>query len=386
MRRLAIPPRPDWRKTADRLGFRFAEMYGAPYWDETACFAFTLREIEHDIEDSTRELHALCLDLADRAARDGRLLTRLGVTAAFHDYVARSWRNRDLEPSLYGRFDLAYDGTGPAKMLEYNADTPTGLYETAVFQWAWLEELRRSGALPLDADQFNSAHEALVERFKAFSNRSLFHFVGAIDDVEDGGTIDYLLDCAAQAGHVGRKLHIDRVGLDARGRFTDEDDLVIDQMFKLHPWEWIFEAPFASHLPISGCRFVEPPWKAMLSTKAILPLLWEAHPGHPNLLPAFFADDPRAAALDAYVHKPLFSREGANVTLVQDGETVAIEGPYGAEGFVVQQAARLFSSPGGYAVLGSWVVGDAPCGLGVREDASPVTMNMSRFVPHAIIG
>jgi glutathionylspermidine synthase len=36
---------------------------------------------------------------------------------------------------LYGRFDLAYRGDGPPKLLEYNADTPTALFEAAVVQW-----------------------------------------------------------------------------------------------------------------------------------------------------------------------------------------------------------------------------------------------------------
>lgn len=385
MRRRSIQARPHWRATADRLGFKFADMYGAPYWDETAFFEFTLREIEEAIEGPTAELHQMCLDLAERASKDERILAKLGVPADFYDWVAASWRNRGSDLSLYGRFDLAYDGAGPAKMLEYNADTPTGLYETAVFQWAWLEDCREMGLLPYEADQFNSVHEALIERFREFSNRSLFHFAGYVDNVEDGGTIDYLIDCSLQAGHEPSKIHIDRIGMDARGRFTDEDDLAIDLLFKLHPWEWLFQADYATQLADSGCQFIEPPWKAMLSTKAILPLLWEAHRGHQNLLPAFFADDPRANDLAEFVRKPLFSREGGNVTLERGDISASVPGPYGEEGFVVQEAADLFASKHGYAVLGSWIVGDRPCGLGVREDASPITMDMSRFVPHAII-
>lgn len=382
MRRHSIPARPGWRATATRLGFHYADMYGAPYWDETALFSFTLDEIENAIEDPSRDLHQMCLALADRAASDERIMARLGVPSIHRDYVAASWRAR--EPSLYGRLDLAFDGFGPVKLLEYNADTPTGLYEAAVFQWIWLEEAKGLGIVPPEADQFNSVHEHLVTRFAALGGTSRLHLAGILDDIEDGGTLRYLADCAQQAGHKVDLIAMADIGVDRRGRYIDLDDRVISRMFKLYPWEWMFAEEYAAHLAISGCVFIEPPWKAMLSTKAILPLLWEMFPGHPNLLPAFFAEDPRAGGLGDHVVKPLFSREGENITLVRDGRAQTTPGSYGNGGFVVQEATRLFSSSHGYAVIGSWIVGDTACGIGIREDASPITANMSRFVPHII--
>jgi glutathionylspermidine synthase len=385
MRRQEIAPRPNWRDRAEMIGFRHAEIGGIPYWDESAFFEFRLDEIELSIEEPTRELHEMCLDFAEAAVRDQALLTRLGIPLERHDDVAASWAARDTEWSLYGRFDLAYDGQGPAKLLEYNADTPTALFESAVFQWTWLEEQRARGAIPFDTDQFNSLHEALIARFATFPHNALFHFAGYLDDVEDGGVIDYLADCATQAGQQIRRIDVERIGADAQGRFTDEDDVVITRMFKLYPWEWVFASDYAPLLRGSGCQFVEPLWKAMLSTKALLPLLWERHSGHPNLLPAYFDDDPRAGTLAAHVRKPLFSREGANVSLVTPDGGFSVDGPYGSEGFIVQQATPLFRSSFGHAVLGSWIVGDTPCGLCLREDASPITRNTSRFLPHVIL-
>ncbi len=384
MRRHSISPRPDWRATATRLGFHFADMYGAPYWDESAMFSFTLAEIEGAIEDPSRDLHQMCLTLAERAVADPRIMARLGVPEAHRDLVAASWRAS--EPTLYGRFDLAYDGTGPAKLLEYNADTPTGLYEAAVFQWIWLEEARSLGIVPAGADQFNSVHERLVAQFAAMGTGPRLHLAGMLDDVEDGGTLTYLADCAQQAGNRVQLINMADIGIDARGRFIDLDNLVISRMFKLYPWEWMFDEAFAVHLASARCSYIEPPWKALLSTKAILPLLWEMFPGHPNLLPAYFAGDPRAEALGDHVVKPLFSREGENVTLVRGGRVETTPGRYGAEGHVVQAAAPLFESAYGHAVIGSWIVGDTACGMGIREDASPITANLSRFVPHIIDG
>ncbi len=73
---------------------------------------------------------------------------------------------------LYGRFDFAYDGRN-IKMLEYNADTPTGLLEASVAQWLWIEQV--SGIA--NRDQFNSIHEDLIKRWKTILPRgSHVHF------------------------------------------------------------------------------------------------------------------------------------------------------------------------------------------------------------------
>ena len=109
--------------------------------------------------------------------------------------------------------------------------------------------------------------------------------------------------------------------------------------------------------------------------------------GHPNLLPTFFEDDPKAASLgNSFVRKPLLSREGANIELVCGGMTVAEQkGPYGAEGFIRQALASLPDFSSQHPVLGSWLVDHAPCGLSIREDENPITGNTSRFLPHAIL-
>ncbi|RDI60888.1 glutathionylspermidine synthase [Microvirga subterranea] len=383
MRRIAVPPRPDWEQTAKAYGFHFTHMYGQVYWDETACFAFTLDEIERNLEDPSRELHAMCLALADEASRDEHLLDLLGVPEAYRDYVAQSWRQKD--PTIFGRFDLAYTGTGPAKLLEYNADTPTGLYEAAFFQWLWMTQARSLGIVPRGSDQFNAIQEKLIAAYDRLPKRSIMHFAGYGSDIEESGTLSYMMDCASQAGHAVSFVDITEIGFDLQDRLTDMQDRTIDVLSNLYPWEWFFDDEFGPKIPRSGTQMIEPAWKAMLSTKAILPLLWERHPGHPNLLEAYFDEDPRAGSLRAYVRKPLFSREGANVTLHRDGKDVAsMEGPYGQGRWVRQAATDLFQSAGGYAVIGSWIVGDEACGIGIREDSSPVTMNLSRFVPHII--
>lgn len=385
MKREISQPRPGVEAHFENIGFAYAHMDGEPYWDERARYIFTLREIEEDIEAATRELDALCLELVDRIAQSEEMMDRLHVAKHARELIAESWKRRD--PSLYGRFDLAYDGKGPAKLLEYNADTPTSLFETGVVQWHWLEQLTASGELPQGADQFNSLHDRLITRWGEIAPQRLVHFGAMSDSVEDFGTAAYLADCAVQAGCGAALLDMQDIGLDG-AHFCDRDGRKIETLFKLYPWEWMFSDAF-SHAPaMRVTRFVEPPWKALLSNKGMLALLWEMAPGHPNLLECYFAGDPRAAALgESYAKKPIYSREGANVLLVKNGAAIAsAPGDYGAEGHVWQALHMLPCFDGRYPVVGSWVVGGEPAGMGLREDATPLTSNHSRFVPHAIVG
>ena len=391
MQRIPCDERPDWQAKAAQAGFQFHTISGERYWDERAYYAFTLKEIEEDIEAPTAELDAMCRDFVSRAVNDEQILKQLQIPQRYWTYIAASWKRGD--PSLYGRFDLSYSGQGPAKLLEYNADTPTSLYETGVFQWMWLEDAIASNIVPRDADQYNSLHEKLIEGWRQVARKpdgsaERLHLAGALDDPEDGGTIQYLEDTARQAGLATTLLRMDEIGRTPRGHFVDRGDTPILLMFKLYPWEWMFREQFGAYLAGAATRWIEPPWKAILSNKGILPLLWAAHPRHPNLLPAYFDGDPKAAELgNSFVRKPLYSREGANVTITVGGEQIDQgAGPYGAEGFVRQAVAPLPQHEGNYAALGSWVAAGQPCGLSVREDASPITKNTSRFLPHAIVG
>ncbi|TMJ01158.1 MAG: glutathionylspermidine synthase family protein [Alphaproteobacteria bacterium] len=386
MQRIACDERPDWRAKAEEAGFRFHTIDGERYWDERAYYAFTLKEIEEDIEAPTAELDAMCRELVARAVEDERMLKVLRIPERFWTFIAASWKRGDR--SLYGRFDLSYSGEGPAKLLEYNADTPTSVFETAVFQWMWLEDAKARAITPQDADQYNSLHERLIEGWREIGKGGHVHLAGAIDDPEDGGTIAYMEDTARQAGLATTVMPMDQIGRTPKGAFVDLADKPIALMFKLYPWEWMFREQFGASLAGAPTRWLEPPWKAILSNKGILPLLWAMIPRHPNLLAAYFDEDAKAAELgDSFVRKPLYSREGSNVTIMVAGQAIdQDQGPYGAEGFVRQAVATLPRYQENYAAIGSWIAAAKPCGLSVREDASPITKNTSRFLPHAIVG
>ena len=385
MQRIDCKERDDWQATAEACGFDFHTIDGARYWDERAYYGFTLAEIEDDIEQPTADIHAMCLELCDRVVNDERHLKRLRIPEAFWPLIRDSWRRR--EASLYGRLDLSYGGSGSAKLLEYNADTPTSIFEAAVFQWTWLEQGIERRFLASSVDQFNSLHERLIEAWKKIGASDHLHLTGMLESLEDATTLAYLEDTAKQAGLETTLLDIESVGWNTANGFVDLDEQPIALAFKLYPWEWMFQDAFGQNVAQARTRWVEPPWKAILSNKGMLALLWEMFPGHPNLLPAFFENEPNAKTLNSsFARKPLLSREGANVEIVRHGSVVAgQQGPYGAEGFIRQALAPLPNFSGQYPVIGSWLVDHVPCGLSIREDDNPITGNTSRFLPHAIV-
>jgi len=384
--RLVVSERADWRELAAKLGFRFHSPGGTVYWDESACYRFTLEEIERDLEAPTEEVHELCMDLVSRAVHDEDYLRRLAIPEPFWEYVRSSYLRGD--PHIYGRMDLAYDGHGPAKLYELNYDTPTSLYEAAVFQWVWLRQQIERGALPADSDQFNSVHEKLLLAFYMIARKvgGLMHFASVRDSEEDRATVDYLTDLAYQAGIKTQYLAIEDIGRTADGRYTDCADRVIDTIFKLYPWEFMFAEEFAPLLATSGATWLEPPWKAILSNKGALALLWELHPGHPNLLETYFEESTSLSLPCGWVRKPLLSREGANVEILTDqGQHIEAPGPYGDSPYVRQKFHPLPKFGDSYALIGSWVIGDRAAGTGIREDHSLITQDTARFVPHLVV-
>jgi len=383
VKRLSITPRPHWQDEVERLGLTYHTPAGQPYWDESACYEFTAREID-ELEKATEELQRLCLAAA-QFILDRDRFDDLAIPSAARQMIRETWNSEP--PSLYGRFDLAYDGTGPPKLLEYNADTPTSLLEASVIQWYWRRDVYPA------TDQFNSIHEKLIAKWselKTYLRSSTLHFT-CMPDEEDLMTITYLRDTAQQAGIKTEQLFVREIGWNQGTKeFRDLEEHAITSLFALYPWEWLlkdFAAPILStysnrdysNRDCSNMDWIEPIWKMLWSNKGLLAVLWELFPQHPNLLPAFL-DSPRQ--MTDFVRKPLLSREGANITVHRQGLETSTPGPYGEGPFVYQAFAPARAFDGQTPTLGSWYITDqGPAGIGIRE-APMITSNLSRFVPH----
>ncbi|AHH20421.1 putative glutathionylspermidine synthase [Nocardia nova SH22a] len=385
MRRMRNSQRTGWQQIIEDQGLVFGspgrDADGAlrPYWDESVHYEFDLDEILA-LEAQVEVLHSMCLHAVEQIVLTERFAD-FGLPDWSWEPIKKSWQRSD--PYVYGRFDLRYDGRGPAKLLEYNADTPTSLLEAAIVQWHWLTDV-----YPGD-DQWNSLHEKLVERWgevldQVPTNQLHFTWSSADGSGEDNVTTAYMQETAAEAGFDTIALPIEEIGFDTElGRFVDLAEAPIGSIFKLYPWEWALDDDFGKRVvdSIPETAWVEPLWKTLLSNKALLAVLWEMYPGHPNLLPAYI-DDPHE--LTEYIRKPKLGREGANMTIVGAGLETSTGGVYGEEGFVYQMLDPLPDFDGLRPVLGAWIVGDSAAGLGIRESPGLITDDGATFVPHRI--
>jgi glutathionylspermidine synthase len=378
LKRIATEPRQEWRQKVEEAGLIFHTTPEGVYWNEAAHYSFSMGEVLM-LEQVTNDLHAMCLQAAQHVI-DKNLFAQLGIPPNAAELIKETWEEEP--PAIYGRFDLAYDGIHPPKMLEYNADTPTSLLEAAVVQWFWLQELD-----PGSLAQFNSIHERLVAKWKelkSYIKGSTLYF-GHAGTHEDIMTIAYIANTAMEAGIHTQEIAMKDIGWERqRHHFVDLSGRQIGSIFKLYPWEWLVHEEFAPQLSESRkkTQWIEPAWKMLLSNKGILPILWQLFPNHPNLLPCYFGDP---HGMKDYVRKPLLSREGANVEIYSSGTIVESQGgDYGEEGYVCQARAVLPNFNGNYPVIGSWVIDGEAAGMGIREADTLITGNLSRFVPHRI--
>ncbi len=413
MKRVTLTPRSNWQQVVEQQGLTFhspAAMAPQPYWDESAAYQFSATEID-TLEAAGNELQTMCLAAAQHVI-DQQRYAELAIPAEAVPLIEWAWNQEP--PAIYGRFDISWAGasSGEApKLLEYNADTPTALLEAAVIQWSWLEDRTHDLAALAGfskPDQFNSIHDRLIAKWKDVADylTQPVYFAAlefaepdpaiAKDVAEDLLTVTYLRDTAEQAGLQTRHIALQDIGWNPeRLCFVDTEpsENQISSIFKLYPWEAMLAEEFGPHAleTYRSVTWIEPIWKLLLSNKGILPVLWQLYPNHPLLLPAFFENHGDRGELASYVRKPLHSREGANISIIQpNARSIETPGPYG-EGPFIRQAiapAAVFSGAGQaprHAVLGLWMIDQDCSGLGIRESAGPITDNLSSFVPHFFV-
>jgi glutathionylspermidine synthase len=369
---------PNWISRLEAIGYGYHTSDGIPYWIEDYYYEISSREADL-IYKASADLWQCCLEAVEYCIRNKKYAL-FNIPPFIVHHIERSWEE-DV-PSLYGRFDFAYDQTqGALKLLEFNADTPTSLFETGIVQWHW-----KNHYFPDQFDQFNSVHEQLIETWKGlkpYLKGSKVHFTCAKESLEDLTNLEYLRDTAIQAGIDTKLIYMDDLGWDGRS-FVDLEGDTMQSIFKLYPWEWMVQESFGTNIihDVLEAQWIEPSWKMLLSNKALLPILWELFPHHPHLLPAYFGEPKH---LKNYVKKPLLSREGANIEMFyQDRLICETGGQYGEEGYVFQELVRLHREETGFSIIGSWIIGQEPCGITFRESDMPITTDRSRFVPHII--
>ena len=368
-------------RRAEALGFCFHSPEDREYWARDACYALTPEAVA-TMEAAARELNGMIAAAVDRVVARGDYAA-FGFTPRLAALVEES--HRLGEPSLYGRFDFRLDpDDGSVKLFEFNAETPAALLEAATVQLAWFEETTDHPG----RDQWNAIDDALVARWGAMGLPRLIHFAAERHREDEIAQVAYLMATARAAGHEAAFLPVDDISWQEGAGFVTPDGLPLEACFKLYPWDWLDIEEGGRLLPLGRTRWIEPARRMPAASKAILVTLWEMFPGHPLLLPASLD---RAAIEGPAIGKPALGLEGWGMTV--DG-TNRDESTEVAEGLpksptIWQQWAPLpeHAMPNGHAypVMGVWMVGDEPAGLGIREGDDRVTTFEDRFVPHVIL-
>jgi glutathionylspermidine synthase len=379
MERINIEPRNNWQMLVEDAGFTYhTREDGTPYWEENKAYKFTEEEIKK-IESVTAELQKMFLK-AIQIIFEKNWLQRLNIPVEFEQAVTRSWQRGDL--NLYGRFDLIQDGAGELRLYEYNADTPLTLFETARIQRNWFKDkaIENASQFNIIEDKLTAAWPFIAERYA--NKTGLLHFSCAKEFAEDIASTKYMQQLAQKSGVKTKMLFIDEIGWEAgKKNFVDLENAPMKTLFKTYPWEWMAGEDFGKYMTTDTINVIEPIWKLILTNKAVMAVMWELFPGHPNLIPAYFDS---GELHGSYVKRVKASREGQNITVVKNGERIfSTDESDGAE-YIFQALVEPTKFDQDYAFIGSWIVGNTPAGIGVREDVSLGLSSRSRFVPHFV--
>lgn len=369
---------------AEALGFGFHSPDGREYWARDACYALTPEAVAA-MEAAARELNGMIAAAVDRVVARGDYAA-FGFTPRLTSLVEES--HRLGEPSLYGRFDFRLDPDGSVKLYEFNAETPAALLEAASVQLAWFEETPAGPETRPGRDQWNTIDDLLVARWPRMHLPRRIHFASERQREDEIAQVAYLMATARAAGHEADFLPVDDISWQAGTGFVTPDGTPIEACFKLYPWDWLDTEEGGRLLPLGRTRWIEPARRMLHASKAILVTLWEMFPRHPLLLPAALD---RAAIEGPAIGKPALGLEGWGMTVdgtEQDESTDVAEG-LPPSPTIWQQWAPLpgHAMPRGvaYPVMGVWMIGDEPAGLGIREGDDRVTTFEDRFVPHVIL-
>ncbi|RLA70667.1 MAG: glutathionylspermidine synthase [Epsilonproteobacteria bacterium] len=343
--------------------------------------------------EATNTLYDMVVEAAEHVV-ENNLFHEIGIPFNLVDVIKESWEN-DVHWHLYGRFDLAggIDGT-PIKLLEFNADTPTALFETAILQWAMLKQDGLE-----ESSQFNALYEALIDNFKRlvtlqedvsdFEERYDgwdFLFTSVKGNSEEENTVRLLQHIATEAGYQTEFAYIDDIEFSAEEGIS-YNDKNYELWFKLIPWEDIAleESDLAMLLTniIKNQKAIifNPAYTLLFQSKGLLKILWDLFPGHPLLLETSFEP------LDGQkqVKKPVFGREGGSVSILDEEANAieSVEGDYDNHKMVYQAYTELATDSQGQSYQAGVFYAYEACGLGFRKGGR-ILNNMSKFVGHVV--
>jgi glutathionylspermidine synthase len=379
-------------KTLDEIGFTWhTDVDGSKYVnDEIVKISQNEAEAYYT---AANELYDMYVEAAEHVI-ENELFFDLGIPFNLVDAIKKSWES-DVHWHIYGRFDLAGGlDDQPIKLIEFNADTPTALFETAMLQWALLKQNSMD-----EEKQFNNVYEAIQNNFKRlvtlFDDTELFDerydgwkilFSSVEGDDEEEATTKLLQQIATDAGFNTGFEYLQNVKFDDDGIF-DADDNQYEYWFKLYPWEDIahdepeLATTLTNIMQNQNAIILNPAYTLLFQSKGMLKILSDMFPDSPYLLKTSFEP------LDGikHVEKTVFGREGANTKIVDaNGNTLEqTDGPYDNYKKVYQEYVEFNKDENGAKYQAGVFFAYEACGLSFRK-GSEIMDNMSKFVGHII--
>lgn len=379
-------------KTLEQLGFGWHTDKDESKYIADSLVVVTDEEAEAYYE-AVNELYDMYAAAAQHVI-DNNLFFDLGIPFNLVEAIKKSWEN-DVHWHLYGRFDLAGGiGGAPIKLIEFNADTPTSLFETAILQWALLKHNNMD-----EERQFNNVYQAISDNFRRlvtlFDDTETFEklydgwkilFSSVSGDIEEEQTVRLLQQMAIDAGFETGFEPLGGVKFDEEGIY-DSHETPYEYWFKLYPWEDIaIEEPELATLLTSIMNnqkaiLINPAYTLLFQSKGMMKILCDLYPDSPYLLQTSF--EPLKGI--ACVEKRMFGREGANVRIM-DGEGNIIEandGPYENFKPIYQEYVEFPRDAQGNRYQAGVFFAYEACGLGFRRGGK-ILNNMSKFVGHVL--
>ena len=380
-------------ETLEKLGFSWhTDTDGSKYVSD-ALVSITQEEAEA-YYNASNELYDMYVEAAEYVIEND-LFFDLGIPFNLVDVIKKSWEN-DVHWHIYGRFDLAggIDGQD-IKLIEFNADTPTGLFETAMLQWALLKHNDMD-----ENKQFNNVYEAISTNFKRlitllddvdeFDSRYdgwKILFSSISDNDEEEVTTKLLEQMANDAGFVTKFEFLENTHFDENGVY-DADENSYEYWFKLYPWEDIavdepeLATTLTNIMENQKAIILNPAYTLLFQSKGMLKILYDLFPDSPYLLKTSF----EPLENTKQVEKSVFGREGANTAIVDENNQLLekTDGPYDNYKKIYQEYVDFPKDSEGAKYQAGIFFAYEACGLSFRKGGE-IMDNMSKFVGHSIV-
>lgn len=377
--------------TLEELGFSWhTDLDGSKYVsDQLVTISQTQAEAYYN---AANEVYDMYVEAAEYVIEND-LFFELGIPFNLIDPIKKSWEN-DVHWHIYGRFDLAGGiDDKPIKLIEFNADTATALFETALLQWAILKHNDLD-----EAHQFNNVYEAITNNFKRLI--TLFDEPEKFDEYYDGwkilfssiegndeeeATTKLLQQMASDAGFATSFEFLQNVHFDENGIY-DANGNKYEYWFKLYPWEDIaidepeLATTLNSIMQSQEAIILNPAYTLLFQSKGILKILYDLFPDSPYLLQTSF--EPLNVK---QVEKPVFGREGANTKILDHNQNILsqTEGPYHNYKKIYQEYVEFAQDSDANKYQAGVFFAYEACGIAFRKGGD-ILDNMSKFVGHTI--